>query len=305
MKENMSEKFTPDRYVIVDLDTGDVVDGGVRIYGADFYIKCKEAKRKRKERECIRKANAPEQKDARFVFHIYHACVNNFPDMQPSHITRLMYIATYLSYDGRLLTDWNAPMNKGHIERFLKLSKTSFYEFWEDMVKRGIFTEKDDGIYLNKDIFFKGDLTDKQVYRLSVDNIMVTRLYVTGIRKLYERSTPRSHKTLSYIFQILPYVNKQYNIICKNPLEEDYDLIEPMTLGEFADVIGYNKKNVGRLANLLLEPTFDIQEDEDVTAIRYVITKSLKKESMMMFINPRVYYAGDYADKVKALGVFK
>lgn len=279
--------------VVVDIARNTVKYKGKTISDAHSYF------------DAARQKTADRYNHEKFVYYLHSRHSNILHDMQHSHITRLMYIATYLSYDGRLLTDWNAPMNKCHIERFLKLSKTSFYEFWEDMVKRGIFTEKDDGIYLNKDIFFKGDLTDKQVYRLSVDNIMVTRLYVTGIRKLYERSTPRSHKTLSYIFQILPYVNKQYNIICKNPLEEDYDLIEPMTLGEFADVIGYNKKNVGRLANLLLEPTFDIQEDEDVTAIRYVITKSLKKESMMMFINPRVYYAGDYADKVKALGVFK
>ena len=255
--------------------------------------------------DAARQKTADRYNHEKFVYYLHSRHSNILHDMQPSHITRLIYIATYLSYDGMLITNSYTPMNKDNVEKLMCISKMSFYIFWKDMIQREIFIEKDDGIYLNEDIFFRGKLTNRKAYHRLADNTIATRLYVTGIRKLYERSTPHSHKTLSYIFQILPYVNKQYNIICKNPLEEDYDLIEPMTLGEFADVIGYNKKNVGRLANLLLEPTFDIQEDEDVTAIRYVITKSLKKESMMMFINPRVYYAGDYADKVKALGVFK
>jgi len=255
--------------------------------------------------DAARQKTADRYNHEKFVYYLHSRHSNILHDMQPSHITRLIYIATYLSYDGMLITNSYTPMNKDDVEKLMCISKRAFYVFWKDMIQREIFIEKDDGIYLNEDVFIRGKLTNKKVYHRLEDNIIATRLYVTDIRKLYERSTPRSHKTLSYIFQILPYVNKQYNIICKNPLEEDYDLIEPMTLGEFADVIGYNKKNVGRLANLLLEPTFDIQEDEDVTAIRYVITKSLKKESMMMFINPRVYYAGDYADKVKALGVFK
>lgn len=279
--------------VVVDIARNTVKYKGKTISDAHSYF------------DAARQKTADRYNHEKFVYYLHSRHSNILHDMQPSHITRLIYIATYLSYDGMLITNSYTPMNKDDVEKLMCISKRSFYIFWKDMIQREIFIEKDDGIYLNEDIFFRGKLTNKKAYHRLVDNTIATRLYVTGIRKLYERSNPRSHKTLSYIFQILPYVNKQYNIICKNPLEEDYDLIEPMTLGEFADVIGYNKKNVGRLANLLLEPTFDIQEDEDVTAIRYVITKSLKKESMMMFINPRVYYAGDYADKVKALGVFK
>ena len=71
--------------------------------------------------------------------------------------------------------------------------------------------------------------------------------------------TPQSkHTNLGYIFKLIPYVNCEYNIICHNPLEKDLDLIEPMTVGEFCEAIGYDKTNASRLIKIYNEIIFEV-----------------------------------------------
>ena len=56
---------------------------------------------------------------------------------------------------------------------------------------------------------------------------------------------------------MMPYVNVQWNIVCHNPLEDHLEMIEPMTLGEFCDVIGYDRTHAQRLLDNYRKITFN------------------------------------------------
>ena len=239
----------------------------------------------------------------KFVFHIYQACVDTFPDMPPAHLTRLMYLATFSGYNGNLIGDNRKALTKSIIQKKMGLSKPVFYKFWDDMVSRGILVDEGVSVYLNKDIFFKGQMTNQMIASYQKSNSTVTRIYIKGIRELYEKATVSSHATLSYLFRVLPFVNHQHNIVCTNPFETDVQEIRAMTLGEFADIIGYDRHNIRRLMKQLFNTTFMVG-DKETRAINFTFGKDMSSEEMKLYINPSVYYAGDYDEKVEILKAF-
>ena len=102
-------------------------------------------------------------------------------------------------------------------------------------------------------------------------------------------------------------INLEHNILCHNPLAEDLDLIKPMTLYEFGDIIGYNKSHSARLANALFMITITSENKEVPVLKRGVRTNrnSLKKtQHPLLIINPDLYYAGSNCGKIKELAKF-
>lgn len=243
-----------------------------------------------------------EDADKRFVFHIYQVCSDTFPDMEAAHLTRLIYLATFLNYDNVIVTPNGKPMNKAMVQERLKLKNPQFYRFWNDMVKRKILLAGEAGISLNESLFFRGS-TENIKKRCSQDGTTFTRLYIRGVRELYEKSTTSSHKTLSYMFRILPYVSHKFNVVCSNPYETNSELVQPMSTQEIAEAIGYEKHNVSALMRKLINTTFMV-DGKEMGAIGIVSSYLAAGNKSEMFINPRVYYAGDAHDEVRILKIF-
>jgi len=289
----------------IDLDTGEVIDGS-RVYNYQTvenrqkqidYIKQKtESKRKFKESRKYTKEYG------NFIWNIYNINQQNFTGAKASDITRLMFLSTYLNYDGYLMFDNGKPVTKKNMNSLLKLSKSSYKYFCSRQSKENILEVKDDKMRVNPNVFEKGCLPKSRVAGWIQQNKYITRLYVNGVRNIYNKSSISSHKTLSYLFQILPFVNRQYNIVCFNPLEENLDNIKCMSLGDFCDTINYSKNNVRQLKNMLFNPKFEFN-NKTTSAIRLVCddSNSLHDE---IFINPCIYYAGDKWEEVKVLGGF-
>ena len=122
------------------------------------------------------------------------------------------------------------------------------------------------------------------------------RLYIKGIRKIYKESFMFEHHLLSYLFRAIPFVNINYNILCHNPQERDYNKIEPMLFSEFCEKVGYKPENERKLKNKIKElrighlPVFNFVENAD---------------GHFCFINPHIYYSGNKHEEVMVLGEFR
>lgn len=291
----------------IDICTGEVMN----LDGKIVYIQTEEERQRarkyfktlQQKTENAKIINQKYSEYGNFIWNIYEIKRQFFPQLKSSNITRLMFLSTYVNYDGYLLYNKRTIMNKNNMFKLLNISKAEFNRFYKSMFDNNILYIKDNKIYINKNMFGKGKLNNKTIAKLSKEDKYITRLYIDGVRTLYNKSTPRSHKTLSYLFQILPYVNRQYNIVCFNPLEEDLNKIQNMSLGEFCETIGYSKHNSGQLFKYLFEPQFMIN-GKLTNAMRYVVDKGLDKSTYSMFINPRVYYAGNKWKEVEVLGKF-
>lgn len=251
-----------------------------------------------------------------FIWSVYYInTVYNPCNISEPNITRLMYLATFIDYDGYLLKP-NSPqlftnqnkeyMDKHDMKNIMGLKPRTFTNFYNEVIlDKKLFTISDDNKYKINDFYFSKGIIDKtKIRNLAEHNSYITKLYIKGVRELYAKATPTSHKTLSYLFQIIPYVNRKYNIVCHNPLETDLKKVEPMTLGEFCKTIGYDESHSNRLFSTLFEPMFATDDGNVQSAVRYVATKGTSKKTYNIFINPRVYYAGDNWKEIEVLGVF-
>lgn len=290
---------------ILDIDTGEVIDKS-KIYCYQTLENRKkqlEYLKHKKELEIeSQRINEKFKEYGSFVWNVYDISQQNFSNVKASNITRLMFLSTYLHYNGYLMYNQRTVMNKKNMNQLLGLSERGFQYFYKDMIKNNIFEIQDNKFYINTNIFKKGNLSKSKITKLIQQNKFITRLYIDGVRELYKKSTAHSHKTLSYIFQILPYVNRQYNIICLNPLEENLDDIQCMSLGEFCHTINYDIHNIRQLRKNLFEPTFNIHGK--ITNAIYCVSKGLNNSNCRIFINPMVYYAGDKWKEVEVLGKF-
>lgn len=194
----------------------------------------------------------------KFIWYIYTKSKKLFPDMKPANLTRLMYLATYMWYDGRLVDGRRNSLTAKQLLEKMMLSRKSFQQFYEDMKQRGILTEDANAIYLNADLFKRGVLPQGYLDIVSKNGDCITKLYVRSIRFLYEHSSRTSDKTLSYLFQMTPFIHYKSNILCWNPFENDPKLIRYMTIEEFAEQIGFDKHNIKNLYCSLFKPRFEL-----------------------------------------------
>ena len=144
----------------------------------------------------------------------------------------------------------------------------------------------------------------KKLAAMAEDDIYVARGYIKSIRYLYETAEPGARNYLGYLFQLLPFVNREYNIVCRNPLEEELDKIQPMNFGEVCAALGYNTENSSRLLRGLLSLKFTAY-GKTQGCVRYVVTDSVSNRSTYkVFLNPNVLYSGSHTQEVEVLGRF-
>ena len=202
--------------------------------------------------------------------------------LNDSLLSRTLYLCSYLDFDNNLVIKKGKPINKDNLHIILRMGKRQSDRTRDDLIKKGILIMNQDGNFsINKKYFRKGDIMREE----SVETI---RVFDNAIRELYERCTPREHKKLALLYKLIPYINNNWNIVCKNIHEENRDLIEPYELKEIAKILGVT--NITRFRNDLLKLTVDGQP---VVMIQLVLNKS------RILINPKVYYKGTRLDEVK------
>ena len=107
------------------------------------------------------------------------------------------------------------------------------------------------------------------------------RVFDNAIKELYNNTTGNEHKKIGLLIELLEHLNFSYNVVCKNPKEEDPKLIEPLTLTELSKILGYSRPQ--RLKDAL----FDLKINGEK-----VIMIAKFDNSNMVIVNPRVYYKG-------------
>ena len=236
----------------------------------------------------------------KWVFLLYNIDVALDYGIEPANLTKLIYLSTFMFYNNRLLYNNRIPITKKNLQNVLGIGKTAYYKFANEVFDKGLLIEDDKGrLSLNKEIFFRGYMRDVQKYlnenQLDKD---IIKLYYNSIREIYTKSKVTEHGKLSYLFQMIPYINIEFNILCHNPFETNFDLIDPMIMEDYCEIIGYSVNNVFRLKNSLKSISIG-----DTYAFNFVDNG----EGLFCCVNPCVFYAGcgDNLDKCESFGKFK
>ncbi|WP_042224134.1 hypothetical protein [Oceanobacillus manasiensis] len=247
------------------------------------------------------KANLKRHEDENggYVFAFFHSLESiqeRFPSLSQPDLSRLMFLGTYVSYNqgepshGYLTYDNGVKITKKSLGQLLGMSRNRFAEFYKRLVSEEIINEMADGIALNPTVFYRGEnLADIK------GDYQYTRLFRRTVRELYTKFKVRSIKKLGVVYQILPYVNFNFNIVCNNPQQVINGKIETMQLQDLAAKLGYDDykhllKNM-REIKIDDQPVFKFVDDGKDRRSSYVI------------VNPNVIYAGNgkHLDGLKVL----
>lgn len=250
----------------------------------------------KEQQDAIRKRSAvaeAEKKQGNFIWFLFNYCELIFPDISCASITRLFYLSTFIEYNGDRLTldDGYTFMGKRQVKQKLNLPDKSFTNFWNEMTEKNILSVNNEKhVVVNTMLFRKGNI-DKRCNR------DFTRIYCNCVRYIYENSTNvKDHAKLAYIFKIIPYVNRKTNIVCYNPEELDNKKIKPMTIGNFCDVIGYDRTHSARLFKSLAK--FMVRGKH---LFCYVSVDNFTLAGMFIIMNPEIYYGGAEHNDAKFL----
>ena len=211
------------------------------------------------------------------------------------HISRLIYLATYLDYDNNRLVERigrsNEILTEKDIKAKLKLDKKTYRTFIDEVVAKNLLMFKEDGIYLSERFFCKG--------KCPRDGRQFSRVYISTVRQLYTQISPRQHKTLSYLFKLLPYCDFEYNVITKHPNQEDA-MKHRMTREDVAELLNVNLNTYKKIENSLEELEVTIM-GETYYVLCSVTIKCGKERRSFYAVNPLLFNSGNEIDKLQSV----
>ena len=225
--------------------------------------------------------------------------VFNDINIDKANISRIMYLATFVDYndkkEGLLTTKGSSyksvPMDRKKMKELLNLGDTAFKSFLKNCKDNELIYEVDKKFYINPIYFNKGNVD------LLSDDKGYCRLFINTIRELYINCKPSQHKTLTNIYQLIPFIHYSNNMICHNPecLENE---AKPMNLKDIGIKlkIENNRTNLNRLTKELEKFKVTV-EDKEYKLFAYV--KVSDKD--FFFINPYVIYSGNNVEQLRKI----
>lgn len=234
--------------------------------------------------------NSEYNKHGCFTWLIYHSQQVLDLGITPDQLTKLIYLSTFIDYNNRLMIDKDKHMTREDMQEVLKVRERTFKTFWSAMIKTKILIvdSYNKSLYLNESLFRRGTI------EINEDENKI-RLYYKGVRALYEKAKLTEHKFLSYLFQAIPFINRDYNIISHNPFESDIELVQPMQMSEYCRIINYDYDNARKLKGKMKALTVNG---------KHVFSFVDNGNGLFCFVNPLVYYAGNRWDEVEVLAKF-
>lgn len=221
------------------------------------------------------------------------SCDAQLRKLQPTAAVRLAVLSTYANYDTGRLMYHRKPMALSAMAKVLKIGERSTRRFLKK-VSDFLQIDEDGSYVLSTDYFLKGRL-DKRRLR----GKRYQQLYDDALRQIYNAVSPEQYGYLGYAFQMLEYLNVEYNFLCYNPEEQVLSEVVPLSCEDYCKLIGYDYSNFARMKKAYSKLSVDI--DGRPEAFCSFVDNG---HSTRIFVNPHIVYAGSQYDKVEILGEF-
>lgn len=277
----------------VDEDTGEATETKAVIIPIGSRVitpKQQEAYDELKERQIKREMRRKIQDELGYFYFVMRE--HEFGNLSAESSARLVYLCTFLDYDNKFMITNHRIMKKSDLKEMLFVSARTALNFWKEVEGTYIIDLGKDGLRLNNPNIIRGCITSSEKF--------YKKFYIDGIRRIYRACSISKHKYLGYIFKLLPYVNTEYNMLCKNPDEEILEEIIPLTATEICRLIGYDETHVNRLTQLYRKITFENRGKEEYFLSLLYNQSGLR--SLRAFVNPHVLYSGSNYERVKIIG---
>lgn len=224
-----------------------------------------------------------------------HSNEGAFCDLSADTMAKAAYLASYICFGtDELWRTKRMKLSRKDLPTVMNVSKSTADRFWKD-VKDVYFRRDDDGfLHSVGRSFVRGKLDSPNV-------VEYQKLYTAALRELYEKIPATQHKRLGYALKMLPYLNFEYNILCHTPTEKVYDMIDPMTVSEFCNEVGFDQSRAHKLPKEYGKLTFTVDGREEVFC--KFVYNGVDLSTAHIYINPRLVYKGSDFRQVEAIGI--
>lgn len=226
-------------------------------------------------------------------------CNTDFSGLPHGTLARLFFLASFLDFaHGNKLMDGKNPIRRSDLAGLLYISEPAVSKFLKQ-ASRFIWISKEDEVLISSQVFAKGKLLSPPAMKV----------YQRGIRTLYrkvaqDKDGGRTQKLnhIGLLFMMLPYINTEYNVLCRNPDEKDLKSIEPIRLKEFCEMMKIDVSNISKLKKIYKNLTFDVNGEQE----RFVafVNDGLDTDESVIVINPAVLYSGNNHTQVEAYALY-
>ena len=230
---------------------------------------------------------------------VYHNLTNLLfqeTGVERANISRLIYLSTYLDYNNsqeNLLVvrghhNSKKAMTKGEMKLLLKLSDKTFKRFLKDVKEHGMLFETNDKYYLAPQFFTKG--------RPNKEYGDYAKVYIDTTRQLYENCKVTQHVKLSYIYQLMPYLSYETNVLCANPQESDTSKLKKLSLKQICEILNLStdRSNISKFRREI--SSFRVKIDGREHLVFNHVTIGEKRPDFSgnnyFALNPRVIWKG-------------
>lgn len=218
-----------------------------------------------------------------FFWLVYNPVKKLFPELNSTDVVMLIVLATYINYNGNVVLPNGYEVLRKDLVRLLDSTDATVSRFVKHTTDARLLTVRKDGtLKINSTVMYKGNI--------DVTRGRCARIYVNICQNLYYNSDSMQRKRLYYIFSMLPWIHFERNILCHNPDEKDLSNVVPMTVFEYARYIGYSRKNIKRLLDIILSFTLEDGEPLVLLITSYDVSKGF------MIVNPKLMCGAKNAD---------
>ena len=237
--------------------------------------------RKKQLERIIHKYNRTKRKAA-FTWVKFHYNKPYMPDLAPANLTRLMVLIVGCNTDCQICY-------KVDVEKNLNLPHSTSFKLLNELINLKLIHIKNDIVHINQKWFSKGKIKTK-------DNFI--RMYRIFTQELYDNAKSTSeHKTFSYIFKMIPYVNRQTNILCHNQTEQNLDKIIPMKFNNFCEIVDYDKTHADRLRKKLSS----LRVNGELVIAFYDNLDEFNQTGKYAVVNPHLFFGGEHDGIAKTI----
>lgn len=201
-----------------------------------------------------------------------------YQSIKSNVVARMFCLATYTNQEGLTATRKNIRIILNRISDGL------ITELVNIMDEQGIMKPENGGKYrVNRNHFYRGDMDE------CADNHI--RLFTEATRNLYCSIKATEQCYMAYIMQMIPFVNRQTNILCRNQKEQSIKCIEYMTLKEFCTIMGFDVTHTSRIRKQLSK--LRINGELAVGFFNDTDSMELIPKGKFVVVNPVLFYGGE------------
>ena len=262
----MSKRITGN---LVDNETGELMD-------TSRYVELEPGDRvvSKEQREFLSKKEARYQDKTEFVWlHFRHGANLECP-VDRAVAVRLLYFGTACGNDG--IIQPNKLMNAK-----LTLDKNQKTAFLRQTIQADLLRQNGSVYYINPEIISRGE------YVSDDDHI---RIFAACYRRLCESTASQAGLNRIYYFlQMIPYLNRQTNILAYNATEQDSERVAYMSFNEFCKKISYNTAHSAKLKKQLS----DFRVYDELVIGFFDDLSTLRPGGKYAVLNPRLCFGGE------------